>query len=185
MQLTTALTTLVLSLVASTGALTIGERTADGAFEVLHTRDVLDGTLTWYGDSGVEPAKRAPEEPEAAASLAERQNTGCGSYRIECGDKYSYYGPTCQKLIVAVTSDSWLFQSPRAVCFGQDGADQCCISWSKVPLLSTHQRDLVASANRVLAQCGLYSVKSGLERNVLLGGTCMTQCLSNRPTGCQ
>lgn len=180
MQLSATLLALVASLATSTSALTLGERTpAD--LEVLHTRSTLDGTLTWYGDAP--STKRSTTS--SASDLSPRQNTGCGSYRIDCSDKYTYYGLTCQKLITAVTSDTWLFQSPRAVCFGQGDADQCCISWSKVPILSTHQRELVASANRVLAQCGLYAVKSGLERNVLLGGTCMTQCLSNRPTGCQ
>jgi len=142
---------------------------------IIQSVTVDNATLTWYGNAG--PATRSTQEARGA------QDVGCGSNRIQCATSHAYDGPLCLKLFSTLTNVDMPVE-PRSVCLGQ-GTDQCCISWSKTTIFSMEQKDVLPSAKRVYSECGPYYSKSGQEWNVLLDGTCVSQCLSNRPDGCK
>jgi len=166
---------LVLYLLARGQAAAIGDRAPDG-LQVIHVDQVGNDTLTWFGSAN--PVPRAVED-RGLSPL----DVGCGTNDIKCSTDHIYYGPTCQTLFSTLDNNNWLSSSPRAVCLGQ-GDSQCCISWSRETSSSIQQKNLLPSAKRTLAGCGLYN-RSGQEWNVNLGSTCLSQCLSNRPNGCK
>ncbi|KAH8885388.1 hypothetical protein GQ53DRAFT_878825 [Thozetella sp. PMI_491] len=151
-------------------AIAIGERTPEG-LQVRQIETFGNGTLTWYDGTDLDDG-----------SVAAR-DTGCGANAIKCANNHVYDGNLCQQLFSALNTNNYISASPRAVCYGQ-GDDACCISWSKYTALSLQAKNLLPSAQRTLSMCGSMGGVSGQEWNVLLSGTCVSQCLSNRATGC-
>ncbi|KAK3356610.1 hypothetical protein B0T25DRAFT_452449 [Lasiosphaeria hispida] len=141
--------------------------------EPVRTERVGNGTLSWFA--------APPSNGGVAYDLVSR-DPGCGTNNIKCATSNAYHGPTCQNVINVLDSSN-VADGYRAVCLDQ-GNGQCCISWSKNTSRRIRQNELVPSARRSLNTCG-DSNKSGQEWNVNLGGTCLSQCLSNRPTGCK
>jgi hypothetical protein len=135
------------------------------------------GTLTVYG--------AAPDSAAEAAFtpvLDSRQT--CGSRTFTCyGSHAPAVGP-CSQLISITRNDPnrVLSLSPRSICLNSGGT-QCCISWS-APVQNLRQGSLTNAAQLVLDRCVSDLGQSGLTRNTDLQGTCATQCLSNRPDGC-
>ncbi len=161
----------VANLLAGGQAAVIEARAPEG-LEVVKVEQHPSGTLTWYGD-----ASSVPRDVSA-------RDAGCGTNTIKCAGSHAYDGALCQQLIASLNTNIPVSSSPRAVCLGQ-GSDQCCISWSKVTFWGIVEKDLLPSVQRVYKECGSGFSNSGQEWNVLLDGTCLSQCLSNRPDGCK
>ncbi|KAJ7145661.1 hypothetical protein C8R44DRAFT_596575, partial [Mycena epipterygia] len=124
----------------------------------------------------------------AARALSPRACTGTDD--VTCSSSHAATASLCAELLntIHANPNTIIDDSPRAVCLGQSSnqsSNQCCVSWSKAvgPLL---QSALFTAANKVFSTCLEESLtnESGLARNVILNGVCLTECLSNRPTGC-
>jgi hypothetical protein len=91
---------------------------------------------------------------------------------------------SCQALIQSLNNfgGTVLGDSPRSVCLTSNGA-QCCVSWSAV-VHGLTQNSLVSAAQKIQDNCVVARANSGLARNVNLQGVCLTECLSDRATGC-
>ncbi|KAK8037624.1 hypothetical protein PG991_000970 [Apiospora marii] len=145
--------------------------------EYLHSHDVNGTTLYYFGS----PSNA--ETPPPSQQLHKR----CGGNAVTC-----YYShtiskpPACQSLLDSLKgSRVSLPKSPRSVCATSDG-QQCCVSWADVANGITHG-DLYTAGQKVYDQCiNNWVIKgSGLARDVQLGSTCTTECVSNRATGCR
>ena len=102
--------------------------------------------------------------------------------RRSCSSGHAATRSVCQTLIDEVcSSGNSLSSSPRSLCLSQSGS-QCCISWS-ADVGAFPESNLCGAANNVFATCTANAV-SGLQRNTPLNGGCVTECLSNRATGC-
>ena len=165
----------ITSAVIFTGLLALGNAAAVDTHPVLvaEREAVGNGTLTWFT---APPGKR-----DADRDLLVSRDTGCGTNNIKCSSGHPYHGPTCNTLI-SLLGSTYVLNGYQAVCLDL-GVGQCCISWSKATRFPIMQKDLVPSAQRSLNTCGLARM-SGQEWNVRLGDTCLSQCLSDRPTGC-
>ncbi|KAJ6604176.1 hypothetical protein DFH09DRAFT_1018105 [Mycena vulgaris] len=132
-------------------------------------------TLTYWSD--------APGT-SAADALAVRAPIPCsGNNDVTCSGSHKGDSGICNQLVNTLNNNSGtvIGNSPRSICLGQ-GNNQCCVSWSS-PVGSMPQGDLYNAARKVFTTC-YGSTISGLARNVNLNGGCVTECLSNRPTGC-
>jgi len=161
----------VATLLAQSQAAAVDSRTPDG-LKVVKVENHANGTLTWYADAGPVPRDEVSS-----------RDAGCGTNTIKCSGSHAYDGDLCKQLFNSLQANLYMSSEPRAVCLGQ-GNDQCCISWSKTAKYSMRQKDILPSAQRVFSECGSSYYLSGQEWNVLLDGTCVSQCLSNRPSGC-
>lgn len=110
----------------------------------------------------------------------------CGTNDVECGRSYFAAEDHCNLLIGDIyDSDITLPKSPRSICRA-DRCGVCCISWAN-PVVDAVRNELVDAAEKVFESCVSKRHNhyvSGLTRNTLIGRTCTTQCLSNRPNGC-
>ncbi|KAF6796936.1 hypothetical protein CSOJ01_13105 [Colletotrichum sojae] len=61
--------------------------------------------------------------------------------------------------------------------------NRCCFSWSR-RVTTTVTRSLFPAATKIMRQCQVNALVSGWSPDVNLGGFCVRQCLSNRPSGC-
>ncbi|KAJ7448912.1 hypothetical protein FB451DRAFT_1053500 [Mycena latifolia] len=150
----------------------------DETLDVSRVVAVGEYTLTVY--------KSAPATASVAARAPAAPRSCTGAATVACSTSHAASPAICAQLISAVTTNSndILGDSPRAVCLGQS-SNQCCISWSQDigPML---EGALLPAAQKVYNTCFANSplLESGLARQVILNGGCVTQCLSNRPTGC-
>ena len=148
---------------------------------VLRREQVAGGHLTWYAID--------ESETQAEARQLDRRRQNCGSNDVSCSGDHRGDVGTCQALVLAINNDGkgsdTIPPFSQSICI-QLGEDACCIGWSEVIQETAVYRDLVSAADAVLASCSSGSGVSGLTRNTQLGSsTCMTQCLSDRPTGCK
>ncbi|KAF8189437.1 hypothetical protein K438DRAFT_1593010 [Mycena galopus ATCC 62051] len=106
---------------------------------------------------------------------------------VTCSSSHAASSAVCSELlaIIAGNPNGVIGASPRAVCLGTSDATECCTSWSQ-DVGAMLQGELSAAATKVFNVCFAPSNtnESGLARNVALNGGCLTQCLSNRPSGC-
>ncbi|KAK6981602.1 hypothetical protein R3P38DRAFT_3113786 [Favolaschia claudopus] len=121
----------------------------------------------------------APPDP-----IAEPAAVACGTNDVTCSGGHKATSSICNQLInqLSANGGTVIGNSPRSICLGQ-GGNQCCVSWSAA-VGNMPQGDLFNAANKVFHSCFGTTI-SGLARNVELNGGCVTQCLSNRPTGCE
>ncbi|KAJ7138826.1 hypothetical protein C8R46DRAFT_1136311 [Mycena filopes] len=128
--------------------------------------------LTYWSDA-------APIEGRAIARAP-----ACGSNIVQCSAGSTVATASiCQQLVNNLNGNgNTIGNSPRSICLGQ-GGNQCCVSWS-APAGNIQEGVLFNAANDVLGACTRGGKVSGLARDVELSGTCVTQCLSNRPNGC-
>ncbi len=145
------------------------------AFVVLDSKNTTFGTLTYYGRPG------AAVESVDAPALHRR----CGANAINC-DFGSNLAPAgvCDSLISAMQAagSNGIPGSTRSVCLDPDNQTRCCASWSHPA--SFQEQNLVPAARSVRNSCNSNGGISGTSHDTLLGSTCLTQCLSNRPDGC-
>lgn len=70
----------------------------------------------------------------------------------------------------------------------EDGSDVCCINWGNRIYYKGTYRDLVNAGKAIVKDCqwGLYEQKyvSGNAKDVLIGDSCTTQCLSKLAGQC-
>ncbi|KAJ7114957.1 hypothetical protein C8R44DRAFT_536142, partial [Mycena epipterygia] len=107
-----------------------------------------------------------------------------GSNDVTYSSSHTGNSGICRQLINGLESNSGnvIGNSPRSICLGQGGGNECCVSWSAA-VGPIPQGDLFSAANKVFESCGGTAV-SGLARNVNLNGNCVTECVSNRADGC-
>jgi hypothetical protein len=153
-----------------------GAAPASDEFGLVITNTVAlpDGaTLTVWGE--------APGFESTNSTIAKRQ---CGANDVTCSGSHVPVAGACQALIQSLINfgGNILGDSPRSVCLTSDGA-QCCVSWSAV-VDGLVEDSLVSAAQKVQDTCVVPRGNSGLARNVNLQGVCLTQCLSDRATGC-
>ncbi|KAJ7177191.1 hypothetical protein C8R46DRAFT_889765 [Mycena filopes] len=108
----------------------------------------------------------------------------CGSNTVSCSNEHKATASICQDLVnnLRDNPNNNVGNSPRAICLGQSG-NECCVGWS-APVGNMPQGDLFSAANAVFDGCTQETGVSGVARDVELDGVCVTQCLSNRATGC-
>ncbi|KAJ7622191.1 hypothetical protein FB45DRAFT_980575 [Roridomyces roridus] len=139
------------------------------------------GTITIWGvPDGVPNSKRTTAD-SAAVPIEKRQ---CGSNNVNCSGSHTADRNACIQLVGSLSANSGqgVGVAPRSICQTVNG-NQCCVSWAN-PASGLTQGELVSGANAVLNGCGGNAI-SGLTRNTNLNGICTTQCLSNRPNGCE
>ncbi|KAJ7102395.1 hypothetical protein B0H15DRAFT_329278 [Mycena belliarum] len=132
-------------------------------------------TLTYWSDA---PGTIAGD------ALGARAPIPCsGNNDVTCSGSHKAESGICNQLVNSLHSNSGtvIGDSPRSICLGQ-GGNQCCVSWSAA-VGSLPQGDLFDAAKKIFSSCFGATI-SGLARNVNLNGGCVTECLSNRPTGC-
>ncbi|KAJ7102401.1 hypothetical protein B0H15DRAFT_329444 [Mycena belliarum] len=129
--------------------------------------------LTYWSD--------APGSVAGPNAFAARACSGTND--MTCSGSHKATGSICQQLVNSLNTNSGtvIGDSPRSICLGQSG-NECCVSWSAA-VGSMPQGDLFNAANKIFQDC-FGSTISGLARNVNLNGGCVTECLSNRATGC-
>lgn len=135
--------------------------------------------LVWYGDADAASTVSSTTDLETP-SLSRR----CGSNRTKCFNDNQAAASACEALINGLlTSNNALPTSPRSVCATTSG-NQCCASWAD-NLSGARINWLHNAADAVLKTCrGSGGWVSGKSYDTSLGSTCTTQCLSNRPDGC-
>ncbi|KAK3398812.1 hypothetical protein B0T20DRAFT_218517 [Sordaria brevicollis] len=144
--------------------------------KIIDVTEAAGVELVWYGDAdGVESTSEA-ETP----SLSRR----CGSNRTQCFNDNQAAASSCEALINGLlNSSNNLPVSPRSVCATLAG-NRCCTSWAN-NLSGAKYYYLQSAASAILRNCrGSAGFVSGKSYDTLLGSTCTTQCLSNRPDGC-
>ncbi|KAF9773842.1 hypothetical protein IL306_008249 [Fusarium sp. DS 682] len=173
-------TLLVLSslLYAATAATVPKVPEAPEGLIVLAQESVDDGAgvLTFYGDADPTAAEKRDE-----SGLSKR----CGSNQVSCFGSHRAPIWVCTDLLYQMErSSTQLRQSPRSICKTTSGK-QCCISWAKA--VSGGKEDNLSPAGyKVASECNWGdNTVSGLTRDTQIGNTCTTQCLSNRPDGCE
>lgn len=118
------------------------------------------------------------------AALQERAPV-CPEPKKQCFHAHGADEDACTQLISSfdVRKNQEIPKSPQSVCIdGNTG--KCCISWSR-PAQNAKFTELKVTATDLNESCKYESHKvSGLVRNKILGNTCLTQCLSDRPNGC-
>ncbi|KAK1778536.1 hypothetical protein QBC45DRAFT_413877 [Copromyces sp. CBS 386.78] len=139
--------------------------------------------LVWYGDADSASTANSTTNLVETPSLSRR----CGSNMPKCYSSYQAYGLTCEALLNGMlTSGSHIPIRPRSVCSTIGGymGSRCCTSWAD-NLLNGHYYNLQNGAEGILNKCRTNEGwVSGKSYDTLLGSTCTTQCLSNRPNGC-
>ena len=110
----------------------------------------------------------------------------CGSADEKCYSGHRANAAVCNRLIYELeTSPAPIKSSPRAVCQVHPCCGKCCISWADRVYNGIYP-ELARPAYKVLGSCTNHEgMVSGLTRNTLLGETCTTECVSNRPDGCE
>jgi hypothetical protein len=167
----------VLALAA--GLVAAAPATHDTHFVVTHHAVQASGyNLTYWSEAPGIVAIRAPAP--APRSCA---NTDV----VTCSSSHAASKAVCSELLATISANQGavIGASPRAVCLGTGGATECCTSWSQ-DVGAMLQGALLVAADKVFSVCFAPSNtnESGLARQVALNGGCLTQCLSNRPTGC-
>ncbi|KAK3380761.1 hypothetical protein B0T24DRAFT_571717 [Lasiosphaeria ovina] len=148
----------------------------DDSLIIIETLELVDGTITIYGSN---PTFSNVTEPSSTSRLARR----CGSNAVSCDGGHVPALNTCTELVNRIrTSTLTLNGSPRSVCLSRSGKN-CCISWSK-DIGSVREADLFNAGKNVLDRC-VGENNSGLARDVSINGNCLTECLSDRATGCK
>lgn len=148
--------------------------TYSGSLKILETETVGNGTLTWYGVASV--ARR-----DVDVRLSPRE---CGSNDVTCDwENNRAQSELCDKLIniLIATGSTAVSRSPRSMCYAE-GENACCVSWADP--MSGPRSDFVPAAQKTYNDCSNGMV-SGYARDVNLSGVCTTQCLSDRPSGCE
>ena len=161
----------------------------------LHVIDVqtLDGgkVMTWYAADGDEEANLAglantsPNTPGDSV-LSKR----CGSNQVECHSSNHAQTPVCADLINQIGNNgNTQATSPRSICMEWPRYGRCCVSWS-VNAPGARTNYFYSAAQKTLSTCErgangvILSSVSGKSKDTNIGGVCLTQCLSNRPDGC-
>ncbi|KAI9778781.1 MAG: hypothetical protein M1839_007871 [Geoglossum umbratile] len=151
----------------------VGDKITEGSesLVVAKVEPYGNGTLTYWVEDDTKPAP-------AARDLTPR---ACGTNDVSCSGSHQADFWDCYDLTIALGNDgsTILPVSPRSICYGT-----CCTSWSHAQA-GIRKAYLVFANNRIISECGGGNTLSGLARNVNLNNNCMTQCLSNRPTGCE
>ena len=114
--------------------------------------------------------------------------TACGDNDITCYTSGSHQASTdsCWFLLNSLQASSGdsAPKSPRSICVSQSG-NQCCTSWADQVNGPLFFRDLIPAVQKLLTTCPAPGGRmSGTSKDTDLGGTCTTQCLSDRPNGC-
>ncbi|KAJ7622128.1 hypothetical protein FB45DRAFT_753295 [Roridomyces roridus] len=146
----------------------------DGDLVLLSTQETPNGNITIWGvPEGASSSKRT-----AAASFPMKKR--CGTNDVKCSTSHTADRTSCVQLVGSLSANSGkaVGVSPRSICQGG-----CCVSWANA-VSGLTQGELVNSANDVLNGCGGDTI-SGLTRDTSLNGVCTSQCLSNRPSGCE
>ena len=145
---------------------------ADDDLVVVQTLPYANGTLVVYGSAPGTVTAVSPQSPAP----------NCGTNAVTCSSSHTANINTCASLISGIQDSSALLaSSPRALCLTQ-GGDQCCVSWS-TDIGSVNESDLFSAAEAVFNEC-INDNLSGLARDVSINGQCLTECVSNRATGC-
>jgi len=169
----------ILVSISATIAVTVASTLGAGSrLETLSTTVIPEGILTIYG-SRESPQVASPQD----RPITSRQS--CGTNDLLCSDRYAASKDTCATLVEILDAATMVFpySASRAVCLDQAG-DRCCTSWS-VSVDELQEYVLLFAAEKILNGCNYGGNRvGGSARNVLLMGTCVTQCLSNRPDGC-
>ncbi|KAJ6503900.1 hypothetical protein C8R45DRAFT_818183 [Mycena sanguinolenta] len=152
--------------------------TGDATLVVSHQAVQANGlTLTYWVDAPGVAARGSAPAPRSCSATDD----------VTCSNSHAASSAVCSELlsIVAANPVEVIGASPRAVCLGTSAATECCISWSQ-DVGAMLQSELLPAAQKVYNVCFATSNtnESGLARHVALNGGCLTQCLSNRPTGC-
>ncbi|KAJ4403739.1 hypothetical protein N0V85_005024 [Neurospora sp. IMI 360204] len=147
--------------------------------KIIEVTESAGVTLVWYGDADSVSTVDSTTDLETP-SLARR----CGSNSVKCYNDNQAAASACEALINGLlASGNNLPVSPRSVCVTTAG-NQCCTSWAN-NLTGARYSHLRGGAAAVLRGCrGSAGWVSGKSYDTLLGSTCTTQCLSNRPNGC-
>jgi hypothetical protein len=164
------------AVLALTAGLVHGSPAArDESLVISHVIPVGEYNLTYWTDA-----------PGAVARAPVGLPRVCGTDNVICSTGAAASASICSQLITTLTNNAGtvIGDSPRAVCLGQSG-NECCVSWSNAvgPMI---EGNLISAATLVYNSCLAVTElnMSGLARNVILNGGCVTQCLSNRPGGC-
>jgi hypothetical protein len=116
------------------------------------------------------PTTLAARAPNQGGLQARDAPTCSGSHQANTGD--------CYNLLAALSNDlNEIPHSPRNIRY-----TNCYASWSKPA--SGVRAELYSAAVDIYNTCNSNGKVSGLKRNVNIGGTVLTQCLSDRATGC-
>jgi len=154
----------------------------DMELKVIRQHVVGERNFTLYGDM----------------SLARRDtvdlNRRCGTNVWACDSSNTASWYMCSALILYLKDgleyDKSIASSPRSACLYGQGQilEQCCISWAD-PISGAEIQDLDKSSKIVLDNCHYErfadKLVSGLIRDTLIGSTCTTVCMSNRPDRCR
>ncbi|EXK40906.1 hypothetical protein FOMG_07635 [Fusarium oxysporum f. sp. melonis 26406] len=134
------------------------------------------GVLIFYGDADPAAAKKRDE-----SGLSKR----CGSNQVSCFGSHRAPIWLCSALLYQLEiSSTQLQESPRSIC-KQASSKQCCVSWAH-PVSGGKKDNLAPAGYKVNSECNWGdNTVSGLTRDTQIGNTCTTQCLSNRPDGCE
>ncbi|KAJ7171826.1 hypothetical protein C8R43DRAFT_26565 [Mycena crocata] len=152
----------------------------DGTYPLVISRVVPAGAynLTYWNDGPADSAANAFVAPLLDPSA-------CGTNDVACSNIDAATNSVCSQLINVLAADAGnlLAADPRAICLGQLG-NQCCVSWSG-SVGTIPQGALFPVASKIFDTCfNAATGISGLARNVVLNGGCVTECLSNFPNGC-
>jgi hypothetical protein len=144
---------------------------------VLFTQKSANVTLTFY---------RYPEGFEPRSISADPLlHKRCGSNKVQCdfSNNLANVG-TCNSVIAAIgaNSKSIIQSGTRSICASLDNAGQCCVSWNTPATFQ--EGDLTSAAKAVVNSCSNNGQVSRETIDTDLAGTCLVQCLSNRPAGC-
>ena len=120
------------------------------------------------------------------AAVEQRAATACGQNLVQCGTNNKASSDACGAVLTQISriASTRAPLSPRQVCAINRDSRQCCISWSK-EVANLQYGFLLPAAAKTFDECDKGTGVSGLARDVILNGVCMTQCLSDRGTGCR
>lgn len=149
----------------------------------------------WQGPDADDDDEPSPEHPKGPFNT--NSSMPCGGPPVYlCDDRSNHaFTEACKILIDQDLSPetpypNWVYSVCYVLDWDTPARYQCCTSWTaaKHPLKST---DLLPGAAELYHRCNFldqelgWHVMSGRVIRQEIGGSCVTQCLSNRAEGCE
>jgi hypothetical protein len=167
--------------------------TGASSIKLVHS-EIIEGGLVWavYNDESLPVLDvSSADDSSAVQARSGPLDRRCGSNNVFC-DFAAYRARTlvCGNLMDVLGDPARrvkiIDQNETSECLINlvvPNNHQCCISWSaQVPGLYTQY--LFPAVEKMMPMCARDGLVSARATDVQLAGSCVTQCLSDRATGC-
>ena len=145
--------------------------------------DIADGTVIYWARDG-----SAAQADEEARALQLDRREQCGDNAVTCHGSHKATTESCLSLLKHLEVGGDMEKNKidpeesRSVC-AYTSSGKCCTSWT-LPVFGAEMGYLHDAVLSIFNTCYSESGISGLSDHTIIGAGCLTQCLSDRETGC-